>query len=814
MAKIEESKQKDSVKLGGRVRLSRSEVISDYRVAHQSRIASLLGHKEVMTGKAKFGIFGDGKEVAQVAMARSFENGDWRAGYYRDQTFMFATGMSTLKEFFAQLYADPDVEHDPASGGRQMTSHFATRALDGSGEWLNQTDRPNSSSDISPTGGQMARLLGLAYASKLYRREKSLADVSEGFSMNGDEVAFGTIGNASTSEGVFFETVNAAGVLQVPIALSVWDDDYGISVPNEFQTVHSSISKALSGFKYDEESGMGFDIYVVPGWDYAQLTSTYVNGVKRVRSDHRPALFHIVEMTQPQGHSTSGSHERYKSSERLAWEEEADCIVRMAAWMVEQGLITTDELEEINAENTEIVERARKEALEDYLGPIRDEQARAVGLLEKLVSENKTAVLESILSEVKDPLTLNRRVISTALVRASLEVRESSSDARTVLTDLIESTREKNAERYSSYLHSQSKHSPLLVEPRPATYSEGSEVVHGRIVLNRCFEHNFKKDPRLFAIGEDIGALGGVNLVLEGLQERYGELRVSDTGIREATILGQGIGAAMRGLRPIVDIQYLDYLIYALQGATDDLATLHYRTRGGQKAPVIIRTKGHRLEGIWHTGSPMGMLINSMRGLHVCVPRNMTQAAGMYNTLFQGDDPALVIEVLSGYRIKEKVPDNVGTFTVPLGVPEVLRQGSDVTIATYGFCCEVARGAAEILEGYGVDVEIVDVQTLLPFDREGIVAESLSKTNALVCLDEDVPGGAAAYMFQQILEAGSGWESLDAPPTTITAKPNRSAYGTDGGYFTKPNVEDVVTGVYGIMRERDPAKFPPLSGPS
>lgn len=808
MAKVEETKQKKSVKIAGRIRLDRKEVIDDYRVAHQSRLASLSGHKEVMTGKAKFGIFGDGKEVAQVAMARTFEDGDWRAGYYRDQTFMFATGMSNLKEFFAQLYADPDVENDPASGGRQMTSHFATRLLDGKGEWLNQTDRKNSSSDISPTSGQMSRMLGLAYASKLYRGEGALAEAAEGFSVNGNEVAFGTIGNASTSEGVFFETVNAAGVLQVPMALSVWDDEYGISVPNEHQTVHSSISKALAGFAYDSETKTGVDIHVAPGWDYAQLCATYINGVKRVRSKHIPALFHIVDMTQPQGHSTSGSHERYKSKERLAWEDEYDCIAKMRSWMLEESLITSDELDEIEAEDASIVEQARKDAWEAYMGPIKEERARAASAVEALVEEQGSDELASILKEIKEPLTLNRKVIQSALIRAALEVRERSSDARSKLLEILDETQKANEDRYASHLYSNSKHSPLKVEERPPTYSEGSEEAHGRVVLNRCFEHNFKKDPRLFAIGEDIGGLGGVNLVFEGLQERYGELRMTDTGIREATILGQGIGAAMRGLRPLVDIQYLDYFAFALQGATDDLATLHYRSRGGQKAPVIIRTKGHRLEGIWHTGSPMGMLLHSMRGLHICVPRNMTQAAGMYNTLFRGDDPALVVEVLSGYRTKERVPDNVGTFTVPLGVPEIIREGTDITIATYGFCCQVAVGAASVLEGYGIDAEVIDVQTLMPFDLHGAIAESVAKTNALVCLDEDVPGGAAAFMFQQILEGQDGWEHLDAPPTTITAKANRSAYGTDGGYFTKPSVEDVVRGVYGIMNERNPKQFP------
>jgi pyruvate/2-oxoglutarate/acetoin dehydrogenase E1 component/TPP-dependent pyruvate/acetoin dehydrogenase alpha subunit len=806
MAKVEEAR---TVSIAKGISLTTEEIIRDYRIAHQSRLASLTGHREVMTGKAKFGIFGDGKEVAQLAMARAFKPGDTRSGYYRDQTFMMAAGILTIRQFFAQLYASPEVDKDPSSAGRQMNAHFATRLLEEDGRFKNLTEIKATSADISPTGAQMARLAGLAYASKLYRDEPGLKDVAPGFSVDGDEVAFGTIGNASTSEGIFFEAINAAAVLQIPMAVSVWDDDYGISVPNEYQTAHSSISRALEGFRYDEDTKTGLDIYVVKGWDYPGLVETYLTAIEKVRSKHIPALIHVIEMTQPQGHSTSGSHERYKSKERLSWEEDVDCLPRMRAWMVDEDISEPDELDALEEEDRRLVSEERQAAWTAYIEPIEAEQSRAVEVLEAAIEEaGSTEELDDILKGLAEPLTLNRKAVQSALVRVQALLRGKDGEAKQELTDFLEEYRAANEERFNSHLLSDSPESPLKVEEKKPTYSDSSEEVHGRLVINRCFEHNFKRDPRIFAIGEDIGVLGGVNLAFEGLQKKYGELRCTDTGIREATILGQGIGAAMRGLRPIVDIQYLDYFLFCLEVASDDLATLRYRTSGGQKAPVIIRTKGHRLEGIWHTGSPIGMVLHSLRGLHICVPRNMTQAAGMYNTLFRGDDPALVIEVLSGYRTPERIPDNIGTFTVPLGVPEVLRKGRDVTVVTYGFCCRVAVEAAEFLSTMGIEVEVIDVQTLDPFDTRESIAESLAKTNALICLDEDVPGGASAYLLQQVLDGQDGWEHLDAPPRAISAKPNRSPYGTDGGYFSKPSAEDVIEVVYGVMQERDPSSYP------
>ncbi|MDQ4149357.1 MAG: thiamine pyrophosphate-dependent enzyme [Actinomycetota bacterium] len=800
------------VQLDDRLALTVEEVLDDYRIAVRSRIAGLIGTREAHSDRATFGIFGDGKEVAQLAMAKAFRPGDVRAGYYRDQTFMFATGMTDLPEFFAQLYAHADHLADPASGGRQMNSHFATRFLDEHGRFRHLVDEKHSTSDISPTGGQMARLLGLAYASKLYRNEPALAELGGNFSMNGNEVAFGTIGNAGTSEGVFFEAMNAAGVLQVPMAVSVWDDEYGISVPNEYQTTKSSISEAMRGFEWDEKYRSGLDIYVVPGWDYASLCRTYLTGIERVRREHVPALFHVTEMTQPLGHSSSGSHERYKSPERLQWEREHDPIKRMGEWMLEEGIASSETLEQIEKEERKSVEQCRQQAWSAYIGPIQEEQQEALGLLERLDEELGDSRLQPILDRLRSPRRLYRRVIMGSAVGALTLTRGHRSPQRQLLEQFVVRYGEENVRRYNSHLYSESEESPLLVPERKPRYSPTSDVVAGRVVLQRCFDHNLKKDARLFIVGEDVGKLGDVNLVFQGLQEKYGELRVTDTGIREATILGQGIGAALRGLRPLVDIQYLDYLICALQVMSDDLATLHYRTRGGQKAPVIIRTKGHRLDGIWHSGSAMAMILHSCRGIYLCVPRNMTQAAGMYNTLLQGDNPALVVEVLGGYRDKERVPDNLGSFTVPLGMPEILRPGEDVTIVTYGECCHVALEACDRLESLGVDVELIDVQTLNPFDLDGMILDSLDKTNSILFLDEDVPGGASAFMMQEVLEVQGGWELLDSAPRTMSAKANRSPYGVDGGYFSKPNVEEIVMTVYEMASERRPSSFPPLFG--
>lgn len=787
--------------------LSPHEVLADYRTANQSRLASLAGTKEVRAGRATFGIFGDGKELAGVAMAKAFRNGDFRAGYYRDQTFMFATGMSDLRRFFAQLYGTTDTTLEPG-GGRQMNNHFGTRLLDSHGRFVDLMAAKHSSADVSPTAGQMARLLGLAYASKMYRNEPALAGAGEGFSDNGNEVAFGTIGNAGTSEGVFFEALNAAGVMQVPLAMSVWDDWYGISVPNELQTTRWSISDALEGLRYDEKTGTGMDIYVVKGWDYPALCLAYLRGIERVRTTHIPAMFHVTDMTQPQGHSASGSHERYKSRARLVFEADFDPVSRMRSWMEAKGMFQPGMLDDLEADDLLVVEGHRRAAWSAHMAPIRRDQKLAISLLEDLTAETKAA-LGDLVAALKTPDRLNRRLIHGTLFQALTVTVNHPCGARGRLVEHLDRMERENDRRHNSHLYSESEESPLRVAERKPTYSKTSELVDGRQVLQRCFDHQLKKDARIFIVGEDVGKLGDVNLVYQGLNERYGDLRVTDTGIREATILGQGIGAALRGLRPVVDIQYLDYLAFALQTMMDDLATLHFRTVGGQKAPVVIRTKGHRFDGMWHTGSPMAMILHSCRGIYLTVPRDMTRAAGFYNTLMQSDNPGIVIEVLRGYRRKERAPDNIGAFTVPLGVPEILRPGSDLTLVTYAECCIVAMEAAAVLEGLGVDVEIIDVQTLNPFDVNHSIAESVRRTNAVLFLDEDVPGGASAFMMQQVLEVQKGWQHLDAPPRTLTARENRSPYGIDGGYFSKPNVHDVVTACYEIAAETR-SDLPPL----
>lgn len=783
--------------------------MSDYRLAFRSRVASVSGRREVLTGKAPFGIFGDGKEVAQLAMARAFRPGDWRSGYYRDQTFMFATGMSDLPRFFAQLYTNTDAEAEPASAGRQMVSHFATRTLDVDGRWKRLADAMQSSSDLSPVAAHMPRSLGLAYASKLYRSDPALRAAAPGFSTTGDEIAFATIGNAGTSEGLFWETMNAAGVLQIPLLVSVWDDGYGISVPNELQTIKSSISAALAGFQR-EPGGSGFEIRVVRGWDYPALVETYAEVADLVRREQIPALIHVTEMTQPQGHSTSGSHERYKTKERLAFETSGDPITKMREWMIAEGISTAALLDAFADEDRRTVESARIAAWEAYQRPIKAELDRARGLLERAQQEAPDARLAEFVAELADPLEVSRRVVQSAVRRAAYALRGREGAASGALRAFARAYAEGNADRYGSFLYSRSSDSPLNVTPVAAEYSDRSETVDGRFVLLRNFDLNFARDPRLFVMGEDVGRLGDVNLVFEGLQAKYGDRRLTDTGIREATILGQGIGTAMRGLRPIVDIQYLDYLLYALELASDDLAPLHYRTAGGQKAPVVIRTKGHRLQGIWHTGSPMSIVLNALRGIYVAVPRNMVQASGFYNTFFRGDNPAIVVEVLNGYRLKERVPDNLADFRLPLGVPETVRAGSDLTIVTYGALVRVALEAAETLSAMGIDAEIVDVQTLNPFDLHGAIAKSLAKTNALLVVDEDVPGGASAFILHEVLEVQHGFEQLDAPPRTLTAAEHRVPVGVDGDYFAKPNREQIVECAYAMMRERRPRDFPDL----
>jgi pyruvate/2-oxoglutarate/acetoin dehydrogenase E1 component/TPP-dependent pyruvate/acetoin dehydrogenase alpha subunit len=781
-------------------------VIQDYKIAVESRQASLLGRKEVLTGKAKFGIFGDGKELPQIAMAKAFKKGDWRSGYYRDQTFAFATGITTIKEFFAQLYANSEQDADPSSAGRQMNCHFATRSLNEDGSWKDLTEMKNCSADIAPTGAQMARLVGLAYASKLFRQNPNLAYL-DNFSVNGNEVAFGTIGNASTSEGVFFEAINAAGVLQIPMAVSVWDDGYGISVPAKYQTTKEDISEILKGFQRNEAQA-GYEIYKVKGWDYPALCEAYQKAIDVCRAEHVPVLIHVTEVTQPQGHSTSGSHERYKDKARLEWEKEYDCILQMRKWMIDSAIATEEEITAIEDDAKILVRNAQKEAWSEFLGSVKEEKEQTVNMINALSNNNPT--LHRISSQLAAAPDALRREIHTSIRKALRLTINQPSEARTALVSWYEEQRESNVERYNSRLFTDGIESPFLVPQTPVSYLDNSRMVDGRELLNACFDANFERDPRLVAFGEDLGSIGDVNQGFAGMQTKYGELRVTDTGIREMTIIGQGIGLAMRGLRPIAEIQYLDYLLFALNILSDDLATLSYRTKGGQKAPVIVRTRGHRLEGVWHSGSPIGMILGSLRGLHICVPRNMTQAAGMYNLLFRSDEPALVIECLNGYRLKERLPENVGEYTVPLGKAEILREGTDVTIVSYGSTLRVIEEAAQELQLLGISVEIIDPQTLLPFDTDQLCLKSLEKTNKLLVVDEDVPGGGSAYILQQIVEVQKGYFHLDAQPKTLSAKAHRPPYGSDGDYFSKPSVDDVVETVYQMMHEYNASKYPAI----
>lgn len=781
-------------------------VIDDYRTACESRETSLLGRKEVLTGKAKFGIFGDGKEVAQIAMAKAFKPGDWRSGYYRDQTFMLAAGLMTLEQFFAQLYAHADEDAEPMSSGRSMNGHYATTTVDENGDFKNLAELKNVSADISPTAGQMPRLLGLAYASKLFREVEVLGNENK-YSHGGNEVAFGTIGDASTSEGHFFETINAACVLQVPMAISVWDDGYGISVAKKYQTTKASISEALAGFEKKDNSN-GMRIYKGKGWDYPGLCELYEQGIAQMREEHVPALFHIEEVTQPQGHSTSGSHERYKTKERLAWEDEYDCIKKMREWMIETALATPEQLDEIEKQAKVRVREAKNNAWQAFQADIISVRDELVGILRQQEDlNNEISAIAEALSQNREPL---RRDVAEAARKALRILRSSNNGAKTELQNFILAQKADTNHRYSSWLYTEGDRSALQVNEVPATYEENENLVDGREILRDNYDAILEKNPYFVTFGEDAGGIGGVNQTLEGLQKKYGELRVSDTGIREATILGQGIGLAMRGFRPVAEIQYLDYLLYAIQTMSDDLATVRYRTKGKQKAPLIVSTRGHRLEGIWHSGSPMGMIINAVRGMYVCVPRNMTQAAGMYNTLLKADDPALVVEPLNGYRLKENRPLNLGEFTVPLGKPEILQEGNDVSLVTYGSCCRIAQAALPELQSMGISVELIDIQTLLPFDLHGIITASLEKTNKLVILDEDVEGGASGFMLQQIIEKLGGFRKLDADPVTITSKDHRPAYGSDGDYYSKPSADDVTEAIYAVMSEYDPSRFPAL----
>ncbi|MDB4104199.1 thiamine pyrophosphate-dependent enzyme [Salibacteraceae bacterium] len=786
----------------------KTEILNDYRLASFSREISLMGRREVLTGKAKFGILGDGKEVAQIALAKQWQPGDWRSGYYRDQTMMMAAGLLTGEQFFAQLYADADVEREPASAGRMMNGHYSTRSLDEKGNWKNLAEQVNSSPDISPTAGQMPRLLGLGLASKFYRNNPELKDKKQ-FSNAGNEVAFGTIGDASTSEGMFWEAMNAAGVMQVPVVMSIWDDGHGISVPKEFQTIKESISEALSGFQRTADK-KGFEILKTKGWDYPHLVLTYEKAVKIAREEHVPVLVHVEEVTQPQGHSTSGSHERYKSPERLQWEKDFDPIKKMKEFILSKELSTAEELEEIEKTARKDARDAKTNAWKSFLEPIKQEHKEAVDLISAMGTESKNSAfinkIKDALAGSTDPL---RKEIYESVRKSIRYARNEKLASKTALVSWLNKRFEENRARYSSHLHSESELSPLEISGTDVEYADDAQV-DGREILRDNFDALLNKHPELIIFGEDAGKIGGVNQGLEGLQAKYGVHRVFDTGIRECTIIGQGIGMAMRGLRPIAEIQYLDYLLYAIQILSDDLATVQYRTKGGQKAPLIIRTRGHRLEGIWHSGSPMGMIIHALRGMHICVPRNMTQAAGMYNTLMAGDDPALVIESLNGYRLKEKQPNNFGEFKVELGRVETMTEGEDITIVTYGsmvrMCVEVSKQLREV----GIFAEVVDVQTLLPFDLGQEIVESLKKTNRVLFVDEDVPGGASAFMMQKVLEEQGGYRYLDSAPATLAANAHRAAYASDGDYFSKPSNEDIFEKVYAIMSEVDPIKYPDL----
>ncbi len=786
----------------------KESVLSDFRIANESREASLMGRREVLTGKAKFGIFGDGKEVAQLAMARAFKPGDFRAGYYRDQTFMMASGLLSIQEFFAQLYAHPDAEAEPSSAGRSMNGHYATRFLDASGNWKDLTKTKNSSSDISPTAGQMPRLLGMAQASAFYRNNPELkhSDFSK-FSVNGNEVAFGTIGDASTSEGLFWETINAAGVLQVPMLISVWDDGHGISVPKKYQTTKESISEILKGFQRDE-TGAGYEIFKVKGWDYVALVETYQRAADLCREKHVPVLVHVEEMTQPQGHSTSGSHERYKSKERLQWEADFDCIKKMREWILASAVATEEEVVAIEEQAKKTTRDQKNKAWLAFNSPIKEELQQAMQMIDAIAAESTNAPfvakIKDELVSVVDPV---RRDILESCKRILRMVRNESIHSKKALVNFLHQSKISNAERYNSYLYSESKFAVKHLTSIPVRYDE-DKVVDGREVLRDNFDALLGKYKSLVIFGEDAGKIGGVNQGLEGLQKKYGEIRVFDTGIREATILGQAIGLALRGLRPIAEIQYLDYLLYAVQIMSDDLATLQYRTKGGQKAPVIIRTRGHRFEGIWHSGSPMGMILNALRGIHICVPRNMTQAAAFYNLLMQGDEPALVIEPLMCYRMKEKMPSNHGEYMLKLGAPEILKSGNDVTIVTYGYNCHLALEASKMLGECGIDCEIIDVQTLLPFDLNHSIVDSIKKTNRVIFFDEDVSGGATGFMMQKVLEEQGGYKYLDAAPRTLSAKDHRPPYGSDGNYFSKPSADDLFDAVYELMQESNPTQFP------
>ena len=786
----------------------KEQVIKDYKTAVVSRECSLLGRREVLTGKAKFGIFGDGKEVPQLAMAKAFKNGDFRSGYYRDQTFMMALGLLSVQEFFAGLYANTDIAKEPMAGGRQMGGHFGTHSLNEDGTWKNLTQQPNSSADISPTAGQMPRLLGLAQASKIYRNVEGID--AEKFSVKGNEVAWGTIGNASTSEGLFWETINAAGVMQVPMVISVWDDEYGISVPAKYQTTKENISEILKGFQRDEENN-GYEIIVVNGWNYPELMDAYQKAGRISREEHVPVLIHVIELTQPQGHSTSGSHERYKSEDRLKWEKENDCNLKMREWMIENDIATDEELTQLEKEAKKEVRDGKKAAWKDFTEAPSNAKKTVLPILKEVAenSSNKNFIqpLVEELDGIKEPQKFEVLTIARKILRYIIK---DNFEAKTQLINWIDNFTNKVQPDYSSHLYSESENNALSIQEVLPTYDDSAKQVDGRVVLRDNFDKIFSTYPEALIFGEDTGNIGDVNQGLEGLQEKYGEFRVADTGIREATILGQGIGMAMRGLRPIAEIQYLDYLMYALQIMADDLATVHYRTKGKQKAPLIVRTRGHRLEGIWHSGSQMGGIVHLLRGIHILVPRNMTKAAGFYNTLLESDEPALIIECLNGYRLKEKLPTNLGEFKTPIGVVETVKEGNDITLVSYGSTLRIVEQVAKELLEVDIDAEVIDVQSLLPFDINHDIVKSVEKTNRLMVIDEDIPGGASAYIMQEILEKQNAYRHLDSKPETLTAKEHRPAYGTDGDYFSKPSAEDIFEKVYSVFHEVNPEKYPKM----
>lgn len=793
---------------------NKKEVLADFHLGLLSREIALLARKEVLSGKAKFGIFGDGKEVAQIALAKKFMDGDWRSGYYRDHTFMMAAGITNAVQFFYQIYGHTDETVNPGSAGRNFNNHFATRSINPDGSWNNLTEMKNSCADLSPTAGQMPRIVGLGFASKLYRENDELAGMTQ-FSKGGNEVVFGTIGDASTAEGHFFETMNAAAVLQIPVVMAVWDDGYGISVTKDKQIVKASISRALEGFKREEGTN-GILIYRVRGWDYAEMIRIFSDGVQKCREEHIPVLFHVDEMVQPMGHSTSGSHERYKSKERLEWEVAHDPLLKMKNWIIETGLAQEEELESIRRNATREALKARDTAWKNYISPIQKERDELLNIIDNRNCDcsgegvDKLGILARDLKRIMFPIRRDIQSTAKRIMRhmcLTCPVRE---QLQKKISDWLETYKEENYKRYSTHLYSETDRSPLKVEPVALKYSESPERITGREVIRDNFNALLARDPRIVIFGEDTGKIGDVNKSLEGLQAKYGALRVTDTGIRETTIIGQGVGMALRGLRPIAEIQYFDYLLYALETVSDDLATLHWRTKGAQVAPLIIRTRGHRLEGIWHSGSPLSMVINSIRGLHVCVPRSMTQAAGMYNTLLEGDDPALVIEPLKMYGMRELKPENFGEFRIPLGIPEVLVEGRDLTLITYGSCVRIAELAVNQLKEFDVQVELIDVQTLLPFDVNHIILESVKKTNRVVFFDEDVPGGATAFMMQKVLEDQKAYYYLDSEPVTITAHEHRPAYSSDGDYFSNPNAEDVFESVYKIMHNSNPGRYPEI----